>query len=413
MISHLRELLGREHPLDSLNRALRFFAQSQRPTAVGAMHVSCADECEREAADSFQHWFAEQLLPELKFGRRSPFRIANLGSRYEWGAVRIAEQHFATPATHDSFKLMLIKLNAHVSVVNEGGEWRYGLMNRYDVPSSFCGAINALINGQQQPAVAELREGFASEGKDRLAMLMDNGQVDANLRPLLAAVVNARLQARTTVVDIQDYRPSTPTLYLVLPCVTLNQPQRDTEFVIGAYTADARSEKAVVSYEGLGDDPSQYVVRHRHNLLRIEDEQLQSPRDARDHRESILDHWQQRRSQESIQDSRLDEVVRLATNHNGDSHFTTEMLKTLLWVSLDLSPIPTSILLFGKGLAGVHHLYRVHRLARGSDEQDEAKQILEEMIAKVQTLPAEQTQAAVKTLLQHYRPNALGQQRKL
>ena len=116
----IQDLLGREVNLDTCNRALRDFAQSQRAAAIGAVHVTCSDECEREEVESFQQWVADSLLPELKFSARSPFRSANLGARYEWGAVRIAEEHFATPDSRDAFKLMLVKINSHVAVLGTG-----------------------------------------------------------------------------------------------------------------------------------------------------------------------------------------------------------------------------------------------------------------------------------------------------
>ena len=82
---------------------------------------------------------------------------------------------------------------------------------------------------------------FQSEGKDRVAILQDPEKVSEKNRPLFAAVVNARLQARRALIDLQDFVPTSPTLYLVLPCVTLNQKQRDTEFLCGLYEADART----------------------------------------------------------------------------------------------------------------------------------------------------------------------------
>ena len=115
-MQRLQDLIGRELEADGFNRSLRNFAQSQRAAAVGAVHITCSDESEHEAAESFQHWFADAVLPELKSLQRSPFRTANLGARYEWGAIRIAEQPYATPETRDSSKLLVVKLNSHLAV---------------------------------------------------------------------------------------------------------------------------------------------------------------------------------------------------------------------------------------------------------------------------------------------------------
>lgn len=286
-MNRLYELLGKEHHLDFVNRALRDFARDQRAAEIGAMHVTCSDECERETVESFQHWFADPLLPELKFSSKAPFRSANLGGRYEWGSMRIAEHHFATPPTRDSFKLLLIKINAHVSVVGDGDHAVFGLMPRYDTDSVFCGAVHAMLNGDRSPAISELHEVMASEGKDRVAILQDGQQVEARLRPLLAAVVSARLQARRAILDIQDYRPATPTLYTVVPSVTINRKQRDTEFLVGVYQADSRDSRVEATYRGLGDDPSSYQITLRHSALQITDDHIDTPREARDHRQLI------------------------------------------------------------------------------------------------------------------------------
>jgi hypothetical protein len=399
----LRHLLGREHELGFVNRALRDFAQQQRAPAVGALHVTCSDECEREAVESFQHWFAESLLPELKFASKSPFRTANLGGRYEWGAVRFAEQHFATREAQSAFKLLVVKLNAHVSVLEEGGRTAYGLMDRYGRESAYCGKLQSLLDQQPDPAMDDMSQAFDSEGKHRLAMLRDPKQVDPRLRNLLAAVVSARLQARRAIVDIQDYEPATPTVYLVAPCVTLNRQRRDTELVVGFYLADGRGRQLEVRYQGLGDDPSRYDVARRHALLAIEDDQLAQPRVARDHRDEVIELWLRRRSLQQLRVPRLEQLTRhpaLAKRH--DAKLARDMLYSLLWVLADLSPVPASIVLFGKGVAGIHHLYRVHRLARGEDDAHGAREIIRRSLPNVESLSAEEAHRVFDGLTEQY-----------
>ena len=49
-MQQLRDLFGKEHALDSVNRTLYQFARSQRAAAVGAVHVvTYSNECEPEA----------------------------------------------------------------------------------------------------------------------------------------------------------------------------------------------------------------------------------------------------------------------------------------------------------------------------------------------------------------------------
>ncbi|MBP89264.1 MAG: hypothetical protein CMJ64_21530 [Planctomycetaceae bacterium] len=402
-MQQLESLLGREHEIDSLNRALRDFAQSQRADGVGAMHVTCSDESERESAESFQHWFCDNLLPELKFWSRSPFRQANLGGRYEFGATAIAEQHFATPKTRDGFKLLLVKINSHVAVHGGHGTPTFGIMPRYEVESTFCGGLHALLDGVSGPFIDDLAQTFASEGKPRLAMLRDPEQIDPSVRALLAAIVNARLQARRAIVDIQNHTPHTPTLYFVLSCVTLNRKQRDAELVVGYYLADRR-DSSNVEYHGLGDDPSEYRFSLDHQRIVIEDDHVGQPRSARDHREHILSLWMERREPTAAKDARLIEVAQQATPEQlQDPKLAKEIAKTLGWILLDLSPIPTSVLLFAKGAAGAHHLYNVHRLARGEQDEGSARKIVSEFIDNVDSLSGEQARGVIDSLLEHHR----------
>jgi hypothetical protein len=401
----IQDLLGNEVPLDSCNRALCAFARGQRPAAVGAVHVTCSDECEREQVESFQQWVADALLPELKFSSRSPFRSANLGGRYEWGAFRIAEEHYAVPETKDSFKLMIVKLNSHVAAVSESGQTVFGSMCRYDMQSACCGALHALLDGTRHPAMDELRMAFSYDEIARLEMLRDEQVVPAEYRSLAVAIVNARLQARSAIVEIQDYVPQTPTMTVVVPTVTINRPQRDSEFVVGMYWTDSRKQLGEAEYIGLGDDPSQYVFRSQHGYLQVRDDQLAQPREARDHRQEVVAQWRARNPQvQTFSDKRFEELARKdGSTSDYSATMARETLTTMLWLAADIAPVPLSILLFTKGLAGVHHLYRVHRLARGADGKEEAQEIIKEVSDQVAKIPAEQARETIDTIMTHYR----------
>jgi len=407
-MKRLHELLGAEHNLDVVSRTLRDFARGARARAVGGHLITCSDESERECCDAFQQWFVQEMLPELKSWSRSPFSTANLGSQYEWGGVAIAEHHYATPESHDGFKLMVVKVNGHVAVDARPDGTVYGKLPRYDVESTFCGALHAMLaGGSSLPAVARLEEVFASEGLDRLAMLRDADQTDPAMQPLLAALVSTRLQARRVVLDIQQHRPHSPTLYLVLPCVTINRRQRDTELVVGMYTADHREPTLKVEYLGLGDDPSRYQVVDKHGWLHVSDDQLREVREARDHREMVLDHWRRHASVAAPQDERLERIVHLTDRKEHlDTSVAREALATLLWVLADLAPVPASILLFARGAVGIHHVYRAHRLARNQGSEADARAILHDLEQRVDALPAEQAQQVLEMLVAHHRESA-------
>ncbi len=397
----LQDILGRELNVDSVNRALRDYVRSRRPAIVGAVQVTCSDETEREIAESFQHWFAEPLLPELKFWNRSVFRTANLGGRYEFGAIHIADEHYDNPDSRDGLRVLVVKVNSHVAVNRSDSKVTYGKLDRYSRESPCCGALHALLNGTRHPAMDAIREALCFDECDRVAMLLDPTVVDPELRSFVAAVVNARLQARSAIVDIQSYETDRPTLFVVLACVTLNRSQRDTEFVVGMYWSDSTAGQVNAHYIGLGDDPSKYQVSSGQGL-RIEDDQLSHPRAARDHRRKVVEEWRARRGElPELKNEQLEQVAsKLRQTTEVSTELARESLKTLLWITADLAPVPLSILLFAKGLAGVHHLYRVHRLARGVANPDAARDIIDEVVDQTSKYTTEQAIRASRSILE-------------
>jgi hypothetical protein len=257
--------------VDEVARVLHLVASDLGAPAVGAMQVTCSDESERECVDAFRNNVVEHLLPSLKFAERAHFRIANLGGRYEQGAVAITEDHYSTRVAAGAFKLLVVKINSHVCAESSDEGPRFGRMRRYDTESVFCGALHAMMDGSELPAAKELRELFGSGGKDRLAMLLDDKRVDPNYRSLFAAVVNARLQAERAVEDVRFCTQDSPTFFLVLPCVTLNRQGKDTEIVCGVWQLDRRSNELIEHYRGLGDDPAAYKLTTDQGRLHLED----------------------------------------------------------------------------------------------------------------------------------------------
>jgi hypothetical protein len=272
-VTRLQDLIGIENELSQVGNALRQFAQELGAPVVGACHVTCSDEAETECAEAFQRWFAREVLPELKPDSRAPLRSINLGGRYEPGAIRVAEEHFATPQSRAAFKLLVVKINAHTAVHASAHGPEYGWLARYGCRSACCGALAGLFEGAPLPAVEEFRKTFASDGKDRLAVLGDASRVPARHRALLTAVSSAALQARRAVQDIRQHQPQTPTIFLVLPCVTINRPfEPDTELVVGEYGIDRTQQEPAIKHRGLGDDPAGYRVRHQQGRVVIEDD---------------------------------------------------------------------------------------------------------------------------------------------
>jgi hypothetical protein len=61
-------------------------------------------------------------------------------------------------------------------------------------------------------------------------------------------------------------------------------------------------------------------------------------------------------------------------------------------------PVPTAILLFALGLAGAHHLFRAHRLARGAAGELAARAIIGEVHDEVDRFTAEEAAQALEQL---------------
>jgi hypothetical protein len=271
-MERLQHLIGREVDLERVAGTLRECVKAFGTPVIGAHHVTCSDESEIECLDVFQRTFVEKLLPSLGPEKKSAFRTSNLGGRYEWGAARIAEHNYATPESREMTKCILIKVNGHVSVAQTPEGLLYGPMERYHSESNACGALHALLAGADEPFARALRDAFTADGNDRIATLLDESRVDPRYRYLIAALVSTRLQAGRALQDVKDYQEVTPTVYLIVPCVTLNRPGPDTEIVCGYYVADYRTSDAAVEYHGLGDDPARYRVAYGEDGLVIVEE---------------------------------------------------------------------------------------------------------------------------------------------
>ena len=401
----LKDLVGRERSVRGLCQTLHLVLSGLGAPAIGAMHVTCADESEHECASAFQHGFAQYVLPSLKSAHTAPFRLANLGGRYEWGAARIAEDHYATEASRTAWKLVVVKVNAHAGVVGQGSDQRFGVIERYGQESACCGAIREVLEDEVHPFVDPLEEALKSEGKDRIAMLLDEGRVLPRLRGLYAALVSARLQARQVMLDVQDHVPHSPTFWVVLPCATINRPGPDTEILVGCYVADHREGKGPERYFGLGDDPTAYRLAREHDLVVIEDDNLEHVRDARDHRHMALSTLRTKvhSSHRMPTDARLHRIRRdmLEGKHRHHEH-SQLLLKAALLVLGEIAPIPVAMMLFGSGIAGIHHAFKMHKLAHQEGHDDEARRIVKEIHDRVDELPPDEAGAVLEHLLKDH-----------
>lgn len=406
-MDHLYGVVGRERSLRQLTQMLYFDLRTHSDAMVGALHVTCADEAEAECVEAFQQGFVQYLLPPLKFARRSAMRVSNLGGRYEWGAIGIADTHFTVVTTATSrSRLMVIKINAHVALEETSDErgFRIGVWHRYGRDSPCCSALDSLLQGGHEPWVEELREAFDSEGKGRIASLNDPQAVDPLYRLLFAGIVSARLQARKAVLDIQELRATSPIRFLVLPCVTVNRHERDTEILCGIYSIDD-SPARTVTYFGLGDDPAAYRTRILNRQIQVADDELGTMRPGRNHRDTVRSEWQSRRPAHSpkVNDPRLERVRDdVARNKHRHHQHSRALLRMTLPLLAEVMPIPAAVILFAEGAAGIHHAFRAHRLARELAGTEEARKILAEVHDRIDQMDPAKAEALVELLVREY-----------
>jgi hypothetical protein len=253
--------------------------------------------------------------------------------------VHIAEEHYSTAAARRHFKLMLVKINSHVCADDTADGLRFGRMQRYGSQSTYCGALHSYMGGGRLPCTSDLAEAFGSEERDRLAALLDEGRVPPECRSLYAAVASARLQARRAFIDIQDRKPTSSTLFIVIPCVTINRKRKDDELVCGLYRGDWLKDDALFEYRGLGDDPAGYRMKKGYGEIVIEDDECAVTRPARDHRMLVRRVWEK----------------------NGAPG----------------GAIGAAVERFASGAIAIQHLHAAQRLASGTAGEEEACLILD------------------------------------
>ena len=85
-----------------------------------------------------------------------------------------------------------------------------------------------------------------------------------------------------------------------------------------------------------------------------------------------------------------------------DPNVAKEMAKAMGWMMLDLSPVPTAVLLVARGLVGVHHVYQAQRLARGENDLVGAKKIVTDFLRNIDSLSPEEARAMVDAVVEHH-----------
>ena len=400
-IAQLAPLVGVERSLHDVHYTLKVAVRSLRASVVGAVHVTCSDEAQFETSESFQTSFAADSLPRLKFAHRAPFHTANLGARFEWDSLRTAEAHFAGAARSGGPVVVLVKITSHVGAGDPRKGLAIGQLERYGTASVSCGALAALLAGAPRPRPEGLAEALRSEGVDRVGLLRT--EVAPEVRPLAAALVSARLQARSATLEAQDLTPSRPALFVVVPTVTLNRPTRDSEIVCGLYLIDRRGAGSPAWYRGLGDRPERYAIHREHDRLRVSDGEEAQTRPARDHRLLVRQLRQRAGHGELARDQRVERALAEAKRQaSPDPRLLRALLKTSLVALAEVAPVPAALLLFSEGAAGIYHAYRAHRLIADVASSDEARRLLKDLHDEVDALPPDEVKKVLRVLLTEY-----------
>lgn len=399
----LRELIGAERAVSAVPRALCEHARAVGAPITGGVLVTCVDEAEAEQAQAFHDGFVRHALPALKFGHQSAFRLAMPGGQYEFAAIRTAERNFAAAGRPGERKLMVVKVNAHTGIAAHDGAPSFGYAHRYGGTTPCCGALHVLLSGGRLPSPG-LAEALGSEDLDRLAALRDPGCTDPRERGLRAALASARLQARKVVLDVQDYGDAPNTSWLVAACVSINRPDRDTEILCGFYRSlDAGHPKAF-EYSGLGDDPTAFRITEKNRQLLVTDDQHGAPRPARDHRQLLSARATEVAAATARQqDPRLTEVREAVRHgHHRKADKSGALLSSALLVLGEIAPVPAALLLFARGAAGIHHTWRIHKIARDLSRRADAQAVIHDVGSRIDELPPDQREALLELLLQRY-----------
>ncbi|MDH3744889.1 MAG: hypothetical protein OES47_07300 [Acidobacteriota bacterium] len=406
LIDALSPLVGTERSLHDIHYALKVAVRALRFPVVGALHVTCSDEAQVETVESFQTRFARDLLPRLKFAHRAPLRSSNLGGRFEWDSLRVAQAHYADAhsahgASADQPMVVVVKISSHVGVEESIGHRHFGTLNRYGESSPCCGALAGVLEGAPHPRADGLRELLRSEGLDRLEILRQ--QVATGERPLVAALLSARLQARSATLEAQDLVPHTPSLFLIVAATTLNKAPRDSEIVCGLYLIDRRDGANRASYRGLGDRPEAYQIDEELGHLRVSDEGSDVTREARDHR-LVVERARTESGEHTLaRDQRIEEILASARRATKpEAHLVSALLKTALVALADISPVSAALLLFSQGVLGIHHAYQAHHLVRDVEASGEARRLLADLHQQVDGLPPEKARQVLGVLLAEY-----------
>jgi hypothetical protein len=104
-----------------------------------------------------------------------------------------------------------------------------------------------------------------------------------------------------------------------------------------------------------------------------------------------------------LDDERLERVVRdVRRNRHRDHHHARTLLRIALPVLAEIAPVPMALLAFAQGAAGVHHAFRIHRIAGEMEGTEEARRLLDEIHDRIDQMEGERAEALLDLLVEEY-----------
>lgn len=412
--TELAERIGKETRLGDVDRATVRVAGRLRKPSVTTLHVTCSDGLEHGTTATFRNIVSRDLT-QAAARNWAPLRTANLGGRYEWGSSAVALSHFQDVGE----SLAIVKVNSHVGVQRGHGEPTFGHYDRTGNQSGTCGALTMLLQESNAAFLQGIELMFASEGKDRHALLVDPGVLDPALRMLYVAVVQARLEARRALLDLAQLE-SGPDALLVVSAVTFNQQLHDHELLVGFYAGERDAEGQLHNvWCGLPDDPRaiayaqtprgvQLTVRTAAEMTQPEPrveapaptEEPPAPvaahpkpapkpptriaRGPREHRALPAEHYFATKANPAAKTAPasaqgLELLEALDKRLNDPEHpWTSLAIKGACLGLGEVLAVPALLTLFAGGALELHHAFQLHKVAAGKADEDEVQELLDD-----------------------------------
>jgi hypothetical protein len=147
------------------------------------------------------------------------------------------------------------------------------------------------------------------------------------------------------------------------------------------------------------------VKRSAGGRLSVADEHLGRTRPARDHRAAARTALKTHTAGGApAKDARLERLRHdIAQNKRQRHQHGKTLLRMALPVLAEVAPIPAALLAFGEGAVGIHHAFRVHRLAQEMEGDTEARKMLDELESRIDTMAPDRAEALVELLTNVYR----------